>query len=120
MAPLLSDVTQTQECTRFITAGGNNVMSLSEDVNITWQWNIIFNDYAIAKINWASRSTTDSWPVYTWSNLTGPSPSSGSYSSQFTVESSGQPVYLGISWGSRAYIDQPNYPGYTYPNWGCY
>lgn len=119
VSPLGSTTTQTQRCTRnMYDSFGTLVMQLWEDVNVTWWWSSYFNYYSAVTINWASRGTwTLDWR-YTWGNLSGPSPSSGTYNGQFNVVTSGTAYYLGLSWVNTS-VTQTNRPLATYIDWGC-
>lgn len=95
-------------------------MSLWEDVNVRWRWSSILGYYAIADINWANRG----WWSLDWryhrENMTGPSPSSGSYISSFNVVTTGEAWYLTGKWRNTTVTHWNNVgPGVTNPSWGC-
>jgi len=74
---------------------GTKVMTLSQNVSVTW-------DAYGYNINWATRSTWVLNSAYYWSNLVGPSPTSGHgnvYSTNVTT--SGDAYYLGGYWSTH-------------------
>jgi len=68
-----------------------------EDVNVDW-WTINF------RTNWGSSGTWRVNSLYSWRDLSGPSPTPNGqtyyYGSNATFEQWGTALYLGVPWGS--------------------
>lgn len=100
---------------QYKNALGTVVAKLSETVSLSWtEYGLTINSAYLSI--WVRNSS------YNWKNLSGPSPSSGSYARQFglSVKTTGSIYYLGGLWDNATVRLSFTGIGPDEPNWRCY